>query len=172
LTADWYDRVMSVNLRGVFLCMKHELQQMVSQGHGAIVNTSSIAGLRGLGGSAIYTASKHGVVGLTRVAAVEYAPLGIRINAVCPGWIRTGTFQNPDTVPQPWLDQMQNASPSARLGSTDEVGEAVAWLCSDRSSFVTGESLPVDGGFTAGPSLTVFTGGARENLGRRPGMWK
>ena len=166
LTSDHFDGIVRVNMRGVFLCMKYELAHMESRGTGTIVNTSSIAGVRGLGGSALYTATKHAVVGLTRAAALEYAGRGVRVNAVCPGWTRTERFDESVGANSPWEAQMKNSTPLGRLGTTREIAEAVAWLCSERSSFVTGQAFAVDGGFTAGPSLSVFTGGARENLER------
>jgi len=143
---DW-DRIMNVNLRGVFLCLKHEIPLMLKMGAGAIVNMSSIAGLVGLKNSAAYTASKHGVIGLTRAAAIDYAPLNIRINAVCPGLIDTPLSRkvlNPDE-----MKYHATAQPMARVAKAEEVAEAALWLCSDSASFVTGHALTVDGGFTA-----------------------
>jgi NAD(P)-dependent dehydrogenase (short-subunit alcohol dehydrogenase family) len=144
---DW-DRVLDVNLKGVWLCMKYEISQMLTQGRGAIVNTSSAGGLIGTPGIAAYTASKHGVVGLTRTAALELVTAGIRVNAVCPG-----------SVPTPMLDpvvnhpemkvMLESKHPMGRFGTTEEIAEAVVWLCSDRASYVTGVAFPVDGGVTA-----------------------
>ncbi len=121
----------AVNLRGVWACMKHELRPMREQGSGAIVNCSSLGGLVGLPGRAAYHASKHGVVGLTRSAALEYAPCGVRINAICPGTIETPMVE--DTIAKGELDE----------------AEAVLWLCSPAAGFVLGVALPVDGGYTA-----------------------
>jgi NAD(P)-dependent dehydrogenase (short-subunit alcohol dehydrogenase family) len=146
--ASAFDRVNAVNYRGVWACMKHELAQMRSQGSGAIVNCSSIGGLIGLPGRASYHASKHAVIGLTRSAAVEYAPRGIRINAVCPGTIATPMVT--DMIATGNLDEAEAiaAAPIARLGEPEEVAAAVLWLCSPGASFVLGVALPVDGGYT------------------------
>jgi NAD(P)-dependent dehydrogenase (short-subunit alcohol dehydrogenase family) len=149
-TAEWsddaFDRLIAVNLKGVWLCMKYELLQMQRQGGGAIVNTASIAGLAGLPTSCAYVAAKHGVVGLTKTAAIEYAADGIRVNAVCPGFIRT-----PMTAPM--TPQRSEAilaqTPANRMGSPEEIAELVVWLCSDRASYVTGAAYNVDGGWMA-----------------------
>jgi NAD(P)-dependent dehydrogenase (short-subunit alcohol dehydrogenase family) len=144
-----WNRVIAVNLTGVWLCMRAEIAQMLKQGHGAIVNTSSIMGLTGAIRVPAYTAAKHGVAGLTKAAALEYARHGIRINAVCPAPIYTpmlmGAFERrPDMEAR-----YARSEPMKRLGQPEEVGEAVAWLCSDRASYVTGHPLPVDGGYMA-----------------------
>ena len=145
---DW-DRVISVDLKGVWLCMKYEIKQMLRQGSGAIVNTSSIAGLVGLRGSSPYVASKHGVVGLTKTAALEYAEQGIRVNAVCPGVFDTPLVTRIiERLPER-RDEYITAQPIGRLGQPEELAEAVVWLCSDAASFVTGHAFPVDGGFVA-----------------------
>jgi NAD(P)-dependent dehydrogenase (short-subunit alcohol dehydrogenase family) len=146
---DW-DRVIAVNLKGVWLCMKHEIDQMLAQGGGSIVNNSSVEGLVGLQGTSAYAASKHGVVGLTKTAALEYAQSGIRVNAVCPGLIRTPMVErytggDAETEAQ-WAAIFE---PVGRMGSPDEVAEAVVWLCSEAASFVTGHAMAVDGGFVA-----------------------
>jgi NAD(P)-dependent dehydrogenase (short-subunit alcohol dehydrogenase family) len=149
-TEENFDFIMSVNLRGVWLCMKYELLQMLKQGHGgAIVNTASAAGLVGSHGMPAYTASKHGVVGLTKTAALEYARGGIRVNAVCPGVIDTPMVGGMVTTRPRLKDILVAAEPVARMGMPGEIGEAVAWLLSDYASFVTGCALPVDGGMTA-----------------------
>jgi len=146
---DNFDRVNAINLRGVWACMKHELRQMRKQGSGAIVNCSSLGGLVGLPGRASYHASKHGVIGLTRSAALEYAPRGVRINAVCPGTIYTPMVA--DMLAKGELDMAEAVrnQPIGRLGQADEIAAAVLWLCSAASSFVVGVALPVDGGYTA-----------------------
>jgi NAD(P)-dependent dehydrogenase (short-subunit alcohol dehydrogenase family) len=148
--ADNFDRVDAINLRGVWACMKHELRQMRAQGTGAIVNCSSLGGgLVGLPGRASYHASKHGVLGLTKSAALEYAPRGVRINAVCPGTIDTPMVAR--MIENGELDMaaaIEN-QPIGRLGHADEIAAAVLWLCSPAASFVVGVALPVDGGYTA-----------------------
>ena len=143
-----WDRVMAINLKGVWLCMKYEIPQMLKQGSGAIVNTASLAGLVGERGNAIYTASKHGVVGLTRSAALQYARNGIRINAVCPGFIHTAMI-DPIIAQRPEFEAALDARhPVGRMGAPEEIAEAVVWLCSDAASFVTGHAMAVDGGYT------------------------
>ena len=148
-TAEMFDRVNDINLRGIWASMKHELIQMRQQGSGAIVNCSSLGGLVGLPGRAAYHASKHGVVGLTRSAALDYAPRGVRINAICPGTIETPMVSQ--MIASGDLDPAEAAAnqPIARLGTAEEIAAAVLWLCSPGASFVVGVALPVDGGYTA-----------------------
>jgi NAD(P)-dependent dehydrogenase (short-subunit alcohol dehydrogenase family) len=152
LTAEYPDerwhQVIAINLTGVWLCMKYELQQMLTQGGGAIVNTASIGGLVALPGNAAYVASKHGVVGLTRTAAVEYAKHGIRINCVCPGYIQT-PMTAPGMEDPERMALMIASEPAGRMGDPTEVAAAVVWLCSDAASFVTGHTMAVDGGYLA-----------------------
>jgi NAD(P)-dependent dehydrogenase (short-subunit alcohol dehydrogenase family) len=141
------DKMLAVNLTGVFLCLKHEIVQMLKQGGGgAIVNTSSIAGLVGLPTSSHYVAAKHGVVGLTKTAAIEYAQDGIRVNCVNPGYIKTPMT---DDIMKTRYEEIMTKVPVHRLGSAEEIAEAVVWMCSDRASFMTGASHVVDGGFSA-----------------------
>jgi NAD(P)-dependent dehydrogenase (short-subunit alcohol dehydrogenase family) len=144
-----YDRVNGVNLRGVWACMKHELQQMRKQGSGAIVNCSSIGGLAGRALLAAYHGSKHGVIGLTRSAALEYAARGIRVNAVCPGTIDTPMVSRMLETGMLAIDDLLRDLPMKRLGRGEEIADAVLWLCSPGSTFVTGQALAIDGGFTA-----------------------
>jgi NAD(P)-dependent dehydrogenase (short-subunit alcohol dehydrogenase family) len=144
-----YERVMAINLRGVWNCMKHELRRMREQGSGAIVNNSSIGGLIGLPGRAAYHASKHGVIGLTKSAALEYAAKGIRINAVCPGTIETPMVAEMLAKEPDAMEEILKQQPIGRLGRPEEIASAVLWLCSPEASFVIGHALAVDGGFTA-----------------------
>jgi NAD(P)-dependent dehydrogenase (short-subunit alcohol dehydrogenase family) len=148
-TEENFDHIMAVNLRGVWLCMKYEIQQMLTQGGGAIVNTASAAGLVGSHGMPAYTASKHGVIGLTKTAALEYARAKVRVNAVCPGGIDTAMVAGMVASHPRLKDVLVGVEPVARMGQPSEIGEAVTWLLSDYASFVTGCSLPVDGGMTA-----------------------
>ena len=145
-TGDGYDEVQAVNLRGIWTFMKHELLQMKKQGSGAIVNCSSLGGLVGLPGRAGYHASKHGVIGLTKCAALDVAAEGIRVNAICPGVIDTpmGDDIDPDA-----LKEFLKQQPIGRMGEPEEMAQAVLWLCSPGASFVVGVALPVDGGFVA-----------------------
>jgi NAD(P)-dependent dehydrogenase (short-subunit alcohol dehydrogenase family) len=148
-TAEQFDRIEAVNLRGVWACTKHELAHMRTQGSGAIVNNSSLGGLVGLPGRAAYHASKHGVIGLTKSAALEYAPRGIRINAICPGTIETPMVTEMIAQGELGMDEAIANQPIARLGQASEMAAAVLWLCSPGASFVVGIALPVDGGYTA-----------------------
>ena len=152
LTAEYpeerWHQVIAVNLTGVWLCMKYELQQMLRQGSGAIVNTASGAGLVGSRGISAYVASKHGVVGLTKTAALEYAQQGIRVNCVCPGYIQTPMTERGLSDPEQKA-QIVSREPIGRVGTPEEVAEAVVWLCSDAASFVTGHAMAVDGGYVA-----------------------
>ncbi|WP_087873310.1 glucose 1-dehydrogenase [Arthrobacter globiformis] len=147
-TAENFDQVNAVNLRGVWAAQKHELRHMRQQGSGAIVNNSSLGGLVGLPERAAYHASKHGVIGLTKSAAVEYAPRGIRINAICPGVIETPMVTAMLEGQAEAMAGIMQSQPIGRLGTADEVAAAVLWLCSPAASFVVGVALPVDGGFT------------------------
>jgi NAD(P)-dependent dehydrogenase (short-subunit alcohol dehydrogenase family) len=150
LTEGGWEKTLSVNLSGVFYCMKYELAQMLRQGGGAIVNNASILGTVGFAGAAAYVAAKHGVLGLTKTAALEYATRGIRVNAVCPGFIETpmlsaaGMLQNKDT-----RAMLEGLHALNRLGQPDEVAQAVVFLASERASFITGHPLLVDGGYVA-----------------------
>lgn len=145
---DW-ERVQDINLKGVWLCLKHELPVMVRQGQGSIVNLASVAGLVGVALFGPYVASKHGVVGLTRTAALEYGRMGVRVNAVCPSAIRTEMFERSLADRRDLAEKLVRNSPMRRLGEPAEVAEAVVWLCSDAASFVNGHALTVDGGMTA-----------------------
>lgn len=144
-----FDAVVAVNLKGVWLCMRHELKVMTAQRSGVIVNTSSVAGLAGLRGCGAYAAAKHGVLGLTRTAALEYARFGIRINAVCPGGIMTPMLEEAEARRAGVLDAMTSLEPLGRLGQPAEIASAVLWLSSSGASFTTGHAMAVDGGWTA-----------------------
>jgi NAD(P)-dependent dehydrogenase (short-subunit alcohol dehydrogenase family) len=147
-SAEDFDRVIAVNLRGVWASMKHELRQMRRQGSGAIVNCSSLGGLVGIADRAIYHASKHGVIGLTKSAALEYAAKGIRINAVCPGIVDTPMVASMLEGQADLMKALMRAQPIGRLGRPEEIAAAVVWLCSPGASFVVGHALAVDGGYT------------------------
>ncbi|MET4656469.1 NAD(P)-dependent dehydrogenase (short-subunit alcohol dehydrogenase family) [Streptomyces sp. PvP037] len=148
-SAEQFDRVQAINLRGIWASMKHELRHMREQGSGTIVNCSSLGGLVGNPGRAAYHATKHGVIGLTKSAALEYGSRGVRVNAVCPGTIATPMVDA--MVEGGELDRGQAEAGQAidRLGTADEIAQAVLWLCSDGAGYVTGIALPVDGGYTA-----------------------
>jgi NAD(P)-dependent dehydrogenase (short-subunit alcohol dehydrogenase family) len=148
-TSQEFDRVNAINLRGVWLCMKYELLQMRKQVSGAIVNNSSIGGLIGIPGRAIYHATKHGVIGLTKSAALEYASRGIRINAVCPGAIETPMVADMIAKEPETMKDITKEQPIGRLGHPEEVASAVLWLSSPGAGFVIGHALAVDGGYTA-----------------------
>jgi len=144
-----FDRIINVNLKGVWLCMKYELGQMLEQGSGVIVNTASVAGLTGAPRLPAYAASKHGIVGLTKTAALEYAAHNIRVNAVCPAVIWTPMVERAIAANPQLMEGGTYSNPSQRVGQAEEVAEAALWLCSDASSYTTGATLTVDGGLTA-----------------------
>lgn len=143
-----WDHVININLKGVWLCMKYEIPQMLKQGGGTIINISSIMGVAGHINKPIYATSKHGVIGLTKSAALQYAKSGIRVNAVCPGWIRTPLTESRLNDPES-RERMIATVPLGRVGVPEEVAEAIIWLCSDAASYVTGHTMMVDGGYIA-----------------------
>jgi NAD(P)-dependent dehydrogenase (short-subunit alcohol dehydrogenase family) len=143
-----YNRVFDANVKGLFLSMKYEIASMLENGGGSIVNNSSIAGLIGFAGMGIYVASKHAVLGLTKTAALEVAKSNIRVNAVSPGGIQTDMFERFASSHEGMEEQMIQLHPVGRLGKPEEIADAVVFLCSDRASFITGQSIAVDGGFT------------------------
>lgn len=144
-----WDKTIDVNLKGIWLCMKHQIPVMLKKGKGSIVNCSSVAGLVGFEGLPAYVASKHGVIGLTKTAALENAKLGIRINAVCPGVIQTPMIDRLTGNQKEAEEQFTTMEPVGRFGQPEEIACAVMWLCSDEASFVTGIEMPVDGGLVA-----------------------
>jgi NAD(P)-dependent dehydrogenase (short-subunit alcohol dehydrogenase family) len=145
-----FDRVIAVNVKGVWLCMKYELQQMVKQGRGAIVNTASVAGLVGFTALPIYVASKHAVIGLTKTAAIEYALKGVRVNAICPGPIDTPMMERIDSAEGlPNRADYEAFVPLRRYGRPEEMAQTVMWLCSDAASYITGVAMAADGGLVA-----------------------
>jgi len=151
-TADYdegeWDRIFAINLRGVFLCMKHEIPLIVKQGGGAIVNTSSGAGIIGIKGSPAYTAAKHGLLGLTKAAALDYAAQNLRINAVCPGYIETPMMDRFTGGTPEGRAKVVAEEPVGRMGKPEEIAAAVVWLCSDAAAFMIGHALVIDGGQT------------------------
>lgn len=148
-TEEDFDSVLNINLKGVWLCMKYEIRQMLAQGTGSIVNISSINGLSGTKGASVYSASKHGVIGLTKSAALEYAKSNLRINVICPGAIQTPGLEEWATKIGIATSAIQPEIPMGRIGNPDEIATAVTWLCSDESSFITGHVMVIDGGETA-----------------------
>ena len=152
LPEEQFDEVTAINVKGVWLCLKYEMQQMLKQGGGgAIVNMSSVAGLMGSAGASIYVASKHAVIGMTRTVALEGAKSGIRVNAVCPAVIETAMAERAFSDPEV-SKRVLSMHPVGRFGKPMEIAEAVLWLCSDRSSFMTGHYMVLDGGMLAGPN--------------------
>ncbi|MBP1183733.1 SDR family NAD(P)-dependent oxidoreductase [Methylobacterium sp. PvR107] len=145
ITLDEWDRILDINLRGTFVCMKHEIAQMLRQGGGVLVNTSSGAGIRGVAGGASYAASKHALIGLTKSAALDYAKANIRVNAVLPGNIETPMM---DRFTGGDIQKAIDLEPVGRLGKPEEIAEAVLWMCSDLGAFVTGAAISVDGGWS------------------------
>lgn len=149
-TEENWNKTIDINLKGVWLCMKHEIPIMLKQGKGAIVNVASIAGLIGFPGLPAYVVSKHGIIGLTKTAALEYAKQGIRINAVCPGVIKTAMVDRITGMDKTVEKKYEDMEPVGRMGEPEEVAEAIVWLCSDAASFITGDAIAVDGGWVAG----------------------
>ena len=146
---DVWNEVLAINLTGVWFCMKYELRQMQSQASGSIVNTASVAGLVGMSHAPAYCAAKHGVIGLTKNAALEYAKANIRVNAICPGGVHTNMTASADKAIPGFLDKLAKHEPMGRLADPAEIASSVVWLCSDGASFMTGHALAIDGGYTA-----------------------
>lgn len=146
---EMFDRVIAINLKGVWLCMKHEIPRMLEHGKGSIVNTASITGLVGGPSAGAYHASKHGVVGITKCSALEFAAKGIRVNAVCPSYINTPMLDSVIAGDSNREAGLAALHPIGRLGRAEEIAETVVWLCSDAASFITGVAMPVDGGYVA-----------------------
>lgn len=144
-----WDKTIGVNLKGVWLCMKYEIPEILKQGKGAIVNCASVAGMIGFAGLPAYVASKHGIVGLTKTTALECATQGIRVNAVCPGVIQTPMIDRLTGKTKEGIERFKGFEPIGRFGLPEEIANAVVWMCSDEASFVTGHVMAVDGGFTA-----------------------
>lgn len=148
-TEENWDKTIGINLKGIWLCMKYEIPEMLKIGKGVIVNCSSVAGLIGFRGLPAYVASKHGVIGLTKTAALENAKLGIRVNVICPGVIQTPMIDRLTGKKKETIEQFTDLEPVGRFGLPEEIANAVLWLCSDEASFVTGIAMTVDGGFLA-----------------------
>ena len=148
-TEENWDKTIGVNLKGIWLCMKYEIPEILKQGKGVIINCASVAGLVGFSGLPAYVASKHGVVGLTKTAALECAKLRIRVNAVCPGVIQTPMIDRLTGKTKEAVEQFTGLEPIGRFGQPEEIANAVVWMCSDEASFVTGHAMAVDGGFVA-----------------------
>lgn len=147
-TEETYDQIMNINVKGVWLSLKHEIPAMLKTDGGAIVNNSSVAGLIGFAMAPVYVASKHAVIGLTKSVALEYAKQNIRVNAVAPGAIETRMFRDFATAPEV-RQMLESAQPMGRIGQPQEIASTVVWLCSDGASFVNGQTFPIDGGYTA-----------------------
>ena len=148
-TEENWDKTIGVNLKGIWLCMKYEIPEILKHGKGNIVNCASVAGLVGFGGLPAYVASKHGVIGLTKTAALEYAKMGIRVNVVCPGVIQTPMIDRLTGRNEKSIEQFTALEPLGRFGKPEEIANAVIWMCSDEASFITGHAMAVDGGFIA-----------------------
>jgi len=148
-TEENWDKTININLKGAWLCMKYELEQMLKQGSGSIVNCASIAGVVGFTGIPAYTASKHGIIGLTKTAALENAKTGVRINAVCPGVIQTPMVDRFTGGKTEAANQLASGAPIGRIGQPQEIADAVVWLCSNQASFITGHPMVIDGGWVA-----------------------
>jgi NAD(P)-dependent dehydrogenase (short-subunit alcohol dehydrogenase family) len=148
-TEENWDKTISINLKGIWLCMKYEIPEILKQGKGVIINCSSVAGLVGFPGLPAYVASKHGVIGLTKTAALECSKLGIRVNAVCPGVIQTPMIDRLTGNSKEAVEQFTGLEPIGRFGLPEEIANAIVWMCSDEASFVTGHAMAVDGGFVA-----------------------
>lgn len=149
ITEENYQRVMDINVRGVWLCMKHQIPVMLANGGGSVINLASVAGLLGVRGGAIYSASKHAVIGLTKSAALDYASKNIRVNALCPSFTETPMVTNITDDNETMEQFMRRASPMRRLANVEEIASAILWLASEQASFVNGAAIPVDGGLTA-----------------------
>jgi len=150
ITEDQWQRVLDIDLRGVFLCMKYEIPLVLAAGGGAIINTSSGAGVKGFAGGGAYGAAKHGVIGLTRCAALDYAAANVRINAICPGIIETPMMDRFSGGTPEGRERVIGQEPVGRMGRPEEIASAVMWLCSDNAAFTVGHALVVDGGQTVG----------------------
>ena len=148
-TEENWDKTIGINLKGIWLCMKYEIPEMLKQGKGVIINCASVAGLIGFAGLPAYVASKHGIIGLTKTTALEYAKQGLRVNAVCPGVIQTPMIDRITGKTKEKIEEFKGLEPIGRFGLPEEIANSVVWMCSDEASFVTGHAMAVDGGFVA-----------------------